>query len=158
MTPTPQRFSVRTNAVAAADWTSRCGAIRLLQLVVFNNQAVVERCPLSLALSEDGGKSWPWVRDLEGCDGLEDDARGDRTNHEYSYPAVIQSRFHKIHVTYTYRRQTIKHVVVDEAWIRADGRSSSQGLFVPQVSGVRERMRVVGLHGEWPPRTCHGQR
>jgi hypothetical protein len=34
--------------------------------VAFNNlRGDKRRFPLSLALSEDGGRSWPWVRDLE---------------------------------------------------------------------------------------------
>lgn len=59
--------------------------------VAFNNRAMRERCPLSVALSEDDGRTWPWVRDLERCDGQEeqqDRVRGDRVNYEYSNPAV----------------------------------------------------------------------
>jgi hypothetical protein len=36
---------------------------------------------------------------------------------EYSYPAAIQSRDGLVHVTYTWRRERIKHVVVDPARI-----------------------------------------
>jgi predicted neuraminidase len=32
---------------------------------------------------------------------------------EYSYPAVVQSSDGLVHVTYTWKRQKIKHVVID---------------------------------------------
>jgi predicted neuraminidase len=32
---------------------------------------------------------------------------------EYSYPALIQGRDGRVHVTYTWRRQRIQHVVVE---------------------------------------------
>ena len=34
---------------------------------------------------------------------------------EYSYPAVIQSHDGLVHVTYTWKRQRIRHVVLDPA-------------------------------------------
>ena len=64
------------------------------------------RTPLTVALSTDEGGTWGYKRDLETEEG------------EYSYPAVIQSRDGSIHITYTYRRDSIMHVQIDEAWIR----------------------------------------
>ncbi len=69
------------------------------QLLVFNNTPR-GRTPLNVALSSDG-KDWKVVVTLEDQPG------------EYSYPAVIQTSDGKVHTTYTYRRQSIKHVVLD---------------------------------------------
>ena len=55
---------------------------------------------LNVALSDDG-KLWKAALVLENQPG------------EYSYPAVIQSDDGLVHVTYTYRRQQIKHVVIE---------------------------------------------
>lgn len=64
------------------------------------------RTPLTLALSSDDCETWEVFRDLETDPG------------EYSYPTLIQDSDGNIHVTYTYRRERIKHVVVNEDWIR----------------------------------------
>ena len=69
------------------------------QLLVFNNTKT-GRSPLNLAVSADG-RQWRDLLVLE----IE--------NGEYSYPAIIQTSDGTVHITYTYLRQTIKHVVVD---------------------------------------------
>ncbi len=81
-------------------------------VLAFNNTSE-GRSPLSLALSEDEGASWPFVRDLEAGPG------------EYSYPAIIQTADGRIHVTYTYLRTHIKHVSVREEWIKGADASES---------------------------------
>jgi predicted neuraminidase len=58
------------------------------------------RTPLDVALSDDG-KSWRQALVLEDQPG------------EYSYPAAIQASDGRVHITYTWKRQRIKHVVVD---------------------------------------------
>ena len=68
-------------------------------LMVYNHTPL-GRSPLNVALSSDG-RTWIPVCTLEHREG------------EYSYPAVIQTRDGLIHITYTWKRQRIKHVVLD---------------------------------------------
>jgi len=76
------------------------------------------RAPLSIALSLDDGKSWPIVKDLEVGDGycMTNNSK-EAINREYSYPSIKQSIDGKLHITYTYFRQRIKYVCIDESWI-----------------------------------------
>ena len=68
-------------------------------LLVYNHTSTA-RTPLNVAISRDG-KTWTPVVALESDAG------------QYSYPAVIQSADGLVHVTYTWQRQKIKHVVLD---------------------------------------------
>jgi len=61
-----------------------------------------DRCPLNVAISADGVR-WTLIATLE------DEPRP----HGYAYPAVIQTRDGLVHVTYTWDRRKIKHVVLD---------------------------------------------
>ena len=68
-------------------------------LLVYN--PVTEgRTPLSVAVSEDGEK-WRIAVELENGPG------------EFSYPAVIQTSDSLVHITYTWKRQRVKHVVLE---------------------------------------------
>ena len=99
-------------------------------VIAFNNSSagitrdktgVSVRRPLSIALSQDSGETWPWIRDLETgrSEGESDGAHGDVvTDDEYSYPSVLQDANGKVVVAYTYRRETIKVVRFDEDWIK----------------------------------------
>ncbi len=60
-----------------------------------------KRSPLNIAISRDG-RPWDAALVLE-----------DEPNREFSYPAVIQSADGLVHVTYTWKRQRVKHAVVD---------------------------------------------
>jgi predicted neuraminidase len=71
------------------------------QLLAFNNTPK-GRTPLNVALSSDG-RQWKVALTLENQPG------------EYSYPAVIQTKDGRLHITYTYLRKSIKHVVLDPA-------------------------------------------
>ena len=68
--------------------------------VVVYNHTERGRSPLNIAVSSDG-KSWKAALVLEDQPG------------EYSYPAVIQTADGLVHITYTWKRQRIKHVVID---------------------------------------------
>jgi len=58
------------------------------------------RAMLNVAVSADG-RAWTPVLTLERAEG------------EFSYPAVIQASDGRVHVTYTYLRQSVKHAVLD---------------------------------------------
>jgi len=92
------------------------------------------RKPLSVALSVDGGKTWPWVRDVEtGAPGKDTEYNlPEKAGHdEYSYPSIKQGPEGKLHLAYTFRRATIKYVTFSEKWIR-NGRSLGQFKGDPQ--------------------------
>lgn len=77
------------------------------QLAVYNhvktfmNAPKGYRTPLNVAVSKDG-KHWEAALVLE-----------DSEISQYSYPAVIQTSDGLVHIVYTWRRERIKHVVVD---------------------------------------------
>jgi predicted neuraminidase len=80
------------------------------QLLVYNHNTRdgsnnKGRSPLNVALSEDGVH---WQAALV----LEDDPNAPNG---FAYPAVIQSRDGLVHITYTWERKRIKHVVIDPA-------------------------------------------
>jgi len=66
------------------------------------NEAKGNRYPLGVALSDDGVE---WKRVLT----LETEPRGAG----YAYPAIIQTADGLVHITYTWDRKLIKHVVLD---------------------------------------------
>ena len=70
-------------------------------LLVYNHTAS-SRSPLNVAVSKDG-LEWQAALVLES-------ERG-----EFSYPAVIQTADGLVHVTYTWKRLRVKHVVIDPA-------------------------------------------
>ncbi|PQO45663.1 sialidase family protein [Blastopirellula marina] len=81
-----------------------------MQLLVYNHTVKESEFPagrnmLNVAISQDGNAWYP-VLTLERQPG------------EYSYPAVIQTADGKVHITYTFRRETIKHVVLDPSRLK----------------------------------------
>ncbi len=73
-------------------------------LLVYNHNPTYKgRSPLNVAISDDGVR-WNAVLVLE-----------DEPEKQYSYPAVIQTSDGLVHITYTWLRERIKHVVIDPA-------------------------------------------
>jgi predicted neuraminidase len=76
-----------------------------MQILCYNHttrqgEFPIGREMLNVAISKNG-TAWKQVMTLEKQKG------------EYSYPAIIQSGDGLVHITYTYRRQSVKHVVID---------------------------------------------
>ncbi len=74
-------------------------------LLVYNH-STEDRSVLNVAVSPDG-KNWEAALVLENTPGV-----------ECSYPAVIQANDGKVHVTYSWKRERIKHVIIDPAQLR----------------------------------------
>ena len=70
-------------------------------LLVYNHTPK-GRSPLNVAISTDGIE-WKPALTLESEPG------------EYSYPAAIQSRDGLVHITYTWKRQRVKHIALNPA-------------------------------------------
>jgi predicted neuraminidase len=92
----PMKATALPNPSAGID------AVRLAdgRFLLIYNPTATGRGKLDIAASADG-KVWKRAVALEDSSG------------EYSYPAMIQARDGQIHVTYTWRREKIKHVVID---------------------------------------------
>ena len=64
------------------------------------------RAMLNVAVSDDG-RRWSAALELERAD-----------QGEFSYPAVIQTRDRRVHITYTWHRRRVRHVVLDPARLK----------------------------------------
>jgi predicted neuraminidase len=94
---TPARPTKLPNPNSGIDAVrTRAGSVFLVY-----NHSRLARHPLSVARSDDVGKTWTTVATLEDQAG------------EYSYPAIIQGQDGRLHITYTWNRTHIKHVALD---------------------------------------------
>ena len=111
-------------------------AVRLAdgRFLLVYNPTPMGRQRLDVALSTDG-KAWQPAATLEDSPG------------EYSYPAVIQARDGLVHLTYTWRRERIRHVVLDPRQLRAaDGAARDPR----QRLAFGEQGYLRGDRDDWP--------
>lgn len=75
-------------------------------LLLVYNDSMNDRTPLTVAISTDNDKSYPYKRNI---------ATGD---FDYAYPSAIQTKDGKIHIVYTsHERTVINHAVFEEGAI-----------------------------------------
>ena len=84
----------------------------------------VPRAPVSICLSQDGGKTFPVRVLIEDGPGtcLSNDSTDGR-NKEMSYPWLLEGPDGTMHIAYTYHRRAIKYVRLAPGWDSAAGRS-----------------------------------
>ena len=106
----PRATSLENNNAAIQATVLHDGSV-----VILYNPTHSQRYPMRVSLSEDGGKTWAYSRDIEtkpsGSEAVDEDV-------EYSYPTVLQAPDGWIHASYTYNRQTIKYVKFSQQWIK----------------------------------------
>lgn len=77
------------------------------------------RAPMTVAISADGGETWPWQRNLDEGDGYcMTNNSLDKRNREFSYPSIKQGADGTLHIAYTWFRQAIKYVHVSPEWVK----------------------------------------
>jgi predicted neuraminidase len=74
----------------------------------------VPRAPLTLALSEDDGATFPQRIELDTGSGLAlTNNSKDGLNRELSYPSILQDPQGRLHIAYTYHRRAIRYLRLD---------------------------------------------
>lgn len=72
------------------------------------------RCPVAVALSEDGGLTFPMIRWMERGEGYIGD-ENKTNNKQYEYPYIMQSADGRLHLTYAaFTRKAVKYVSFTE--------------------------------------------
>ncbi len=103
---TPGADSSFPNPNAAVDLIR----LRSRSLLMVHNPSMTARTPLTVALSEDEGRTWPHRRNVVEGPG------------DFAYPSAFQARDGSVHVVFTsHGRTVVNHAVFDEAWVRSAG-------------------------------------
>lgn len=94
------------------------------------------RCPVAVALSEDGGKTFPMIRYMERGEGYMGDEN--RTNNkQYEYPYLMQDREGNLHLAFAYKNRIgVKYMKFTEADVMGAKREAV-GLYNPTAAKSR---------------------
>jgi len=98
------------------------------------------RCPVAVALSEDGGNTFPMIRVMELGEGYIGD-ENKANNRQYEYPYLLQAKDGSLHLTFAYQtRRGVKWMTFSEEDVRAMGRTAAG------VKGItlRDKDKIVG--------------
>ncbi len=76
------------------------------RILLVYNHSERGRENLRLAVSADQGRTW-----------LKGEIIEEAEHQEYSYPNLVEDQRGRIHLTYTWQRQRIKHIVFNRAWL-----------------------------------------
>jgi predicted neuraminidase/polygalacturonase len=90
--------------------------LRSGSLLLIYNDSMTNRTPLTAALSTDGGRTFPYRRNLaEGPD-------------DFAYPYAVQTRDGKLHLVFTSQERTvINHATFTERWLLSATPVKEQG-------------------------------
>jgi formylglycine-generating enzyme required for sulfatase activity/predicted neuraminidase len=126
------------------------------QLLVYNHNVREGpghkgRSPLNVAVSDDGTN---WHAALV----LEDDSLAPNG---FAYPCVIQASNGLVHIAYTWKRERIKHVVVDPTKLKL--RPIVNGAWPGELNSIGVEMASIGagtftmgsVHGDWDEQPPH---
>ena len=91
---------------------------------------------MAVALSEDGGKSFPLVRFMERGEGFSG-AENSTNNKQYEYPFLMQGKNGMLHLAFAYKNRIgIKYMSFSESDV-AGKKRESEGLYNPTAAKSR---------------------
>lgn len=94
------------------------------------------RCPVAVALSEDGGLTFPMIRYMERGEGYMGD-ENKTNNRQYEYPYIMQGRDGRLHLAFAYKdRLSVKYMSFTEEDVMGKKRETV-GLYNPTSAKVQ---------------------
>lgn len=94
------------------------------------------RCPVAVALSEDGGLTWPMIRYMERGEGYAGE-ENKTNNKQYEYPCLMQGKDGRLHLAFAYKNRIgIKYMTFSEKDVTGIKREK-EGLYNPTAAQSR---------------------